>query len=105
MPMPGRSSARSSRRCAARATLSPGAPPRATLTVSGTIAGNLLVLAVVVPGDTDELFVLALDARTGALRWKRALFCDQGDDGAAPPILATGPDAVYVLSCRGVIAS
>jgi HEAT repeat protein len=82
-----------------------GAAARATLSVSGSIAGNLLVLAVVAKGDTDELSVLALDARTGALRWKRALFCDQGDEDAVSPIVATGPDAVYVLSCRGVIAS
>jgi HEAT repeat protein len=69
------------------------------------VSGNVVVLAVEARHADDELSLVGIDARTGALLWRTFLVGEPTDPGAPEPTLARGPDAVYCLSNRGVLAA
>jgi hypothetical protein len=64
-----------------------------------------VVLALTSHHVDDELSLVGLDARTGALRWRTAIASEPADLEGGDPELAAGPDAVYLCSGRGIVAS
>jgi HEAT repeat protein/outer membrane protein assembly factor BamB len=76
-----------------------------TLASTVVVSGNVVVLALVAHFSEDEISLLGVDARTGAVLWKTFLVGEQADATAPEPLLAAGPDCVYALSCRGLVAS
>jgi outer membrane protein assembly factor BamB/HEAT repeat protein len=82
------------------------APEQARLSLHGALTDDALVVAVLATSpEESDLVAIGLDPLTGSVRWKTRLGSEGEVGGRAAPVVASGPDAVYVLSCSGVVAA
>ncbi len=77
----------------------------AAIVPSLVVSGPALVVPIEARHADDELILLGIDARTGAFLWKLFVVGEPADHLAGNAVLAAGPDAVYVLSNRGVVGA
>src|SRR5579883_1586033 len=78
----------------------------ATLVLDATLAGDVLVVALLAQEVTQDAFVLGFEARTGTLLWKVTLGHAPFETATRPrPLLAHGAGLVFVAPAWGVLAA
>jgi HEAT repeat protein/outer membrane protein assembly factor BamB len=78
----------------------------ATLVLDATLAGDVLVVALLAQEVTQDAFVFGFEARTGTLLWKVMLGHAPFETAGRPlPLLAHGAGLVFVAPAWGVLAA
>ncbi len=72
---------------------------------SVVVAGDLIVFPLEARHAEDELSLVGIDARTGALVWRTFVVSESADPNAVDPLVAEHGDRVFCLSNRGVVAA
>jgi outer membrane protein assembly factor BamB/HEAT repeat protein len=75
------------------------------LVPSVVVVHDVIVLPLEARHSEDELSLVGIDARTGALVWRTFVVAESADPKAADPVLAESGDRVFCLSNRGVVAA